>query len=56
MFVRYVYDTIYPISSDGFESYRVYDKLEGKYIGEQYFDLDTVDEDVYILNEEWEMQ
>lgn len=36
--------------------YRIFDNLKSDYVGGEYTDFDTVDEDCYILNEEWEMQ
>lgn len=35
--------------------YRIFDNLKSDYVGEEYTDFDTADEDCYILNEEWEM-
>ena len=49
--MRYELDTIIPAISGDKETYKIYDKFLGKYIGEHYFDwmeaLDAVD----IMNE-----
>ena len=54
--MRYELDTIIPCISGDSESYKIYDKYIGKYIGEQYFDwieaLDALD----IMNEGEELE
>ena len=40
---RFVIDTVFPTSSDGIESFIVYDILSGKYVSEHYFDYDEAE-------------
>lgn len=47
---RYVIDTVYPISSDGVESFIIYDNYQGKYVSNHYFDYDLAEEDLYLLD------
>ena len=53
---RYELDTIIPCVAGDSESYRIYDKYQGKYIGEHYFDWSTAWNDLDIMNEGEELE